>query len=420
MYFHERGMRLACLFLSKRTGNDFRKENSMKRALAFAMALLMGLAVVGCESSDSEGGGGTVIVPESASGEYFTLGLIAPLSGSSAVSGQILENATIMAVNEINEEGGINGEIPIRLVSIDDEAVPATSVTAMQRLVEQDKVQAVIGSQPSSCTMANMEITEAAHIPQITPASSNVAITEGGNDYIYQLTATDELHMRNVMQYMVDEYGAEKFAILYESSDFGTGGYRIANQICDEYDLEMVDHEVYNSGDTDFSVALSKIKNADPDFIIFWGYHTEVAMICRQMLQYGVEYPVIGQGFNSLELTNLGGQSINGIMISTAFDAANPDEKVQEFDRKYAELYGEGYDQNAPQSYDAVYIIKDAVERCIADGEDYTDSDVLNDYIGSTSWDGVTGVTTFDENGKMNKDLLIIQIEDGEHVIVKG
>lgn len=384
MYFHERGMRLACLFLSKRTGNDFRKENSMKRALAFAMALLMGLAVVGCESSDSEGGGGTVIVPESASGEYFTLGLIAPLSGSSAVSGQILENATIMAVNEINEEGGINGEIPIRLVSIDDEAVPATSVTAMQRLVEQDKVQAVIGSQPSSCTMANMEITEAAHIPQITPASSNVAITEGGNDYIYQLTATDELHMRNVMQYMVDEYGAEKFAILYESSDFGTGGYRIANQICDEYDLEMVDHEVYNSGDTDFSVALSKIKNADPDFIIFWGYHTEVAMICRQMLQYGVEYPVIGQGFNSPELTNLGGQSINGIMISTAFDAANPDEKVQEFDRKYAELYGEGYDQNAPQSYDAVYIIKDAVERCIADGEDYTDSDVLNDYIGST------------------------------------
>lgn len=143
-------------------------------------------------------------------------------------------------------------------------------------------------------------------------------------------------------------------------------------------------------------------------------------MICRQMLQYGVEYPVIGQGFNSPELTNLGGQSINGIMISTAFDAANPDEKVQEFDRKYTELYGEGYDQNAPQSYDAVYIIKDAVERCIADGEDYTDSEVLNEYIGSTSWDGVTGVTTFDENGKMNKDLLIIQIRDGEHVIVKG
>ena len=66
-------------------------------------------------------------------------------------------------------------------------------------------------------------------------------------------------------------------------------------------------------------------------------------------------------------------------MISTAFDAANPDEKVQEFDQKYTELYGGGYDQNAPQSYDAVYVIKDAVERCIADGKDCTDGETLNE-----------------------------------------
>lgn len=143
-------------------------------------------------------------------------------------------------------------------------------------------------------------------------------------------------------------------------------------------------------------------------------------MISRQMLQYGVEYPVVGQGFNSPELTKLGGKSINGIMISTAFDAANTEEKVQEFDKKYTELYGEGYDQNAPQSYDAVYIIKDAVERCIADGLDYKDGEVLNQYIRSTAWDGATGVTRFDEKGRMSKELLIIKIEDGEHVIVKG
>lgn len=391
----------------------------MKRALALTMAAFISITVAGCGNSQSQQTG-TAAMPESASGEIFTLGLIGPLSGSSAVSGQILKNATVMAVDEINAEGGINGEIPIKLVAIDDEGVPATSVTAMQKLVEQDKVQAVIGAQASSCTLANMEITEAAHIPQITPASSNGAVTESGNDYIYQLTATDELHMRNVMSYMTEEYGAEKFAILYESSDFGTGGYKIAGTLCESYGLEMVDSEVYNAGDTDFSVALGKIKKAEPDFIIFWGYHTEVAMISRQMLQYGVEYPVVGQGFNSPELTKLGGKSINGIMISTAFDAANTEEKVQEFDKKYTELYGEGYDQNAPQSYDAVYIIKDAVERCIADGLDYKDGEVLNQYIRSTAWDGATGVPRFDEKGRMSKELLIIKIEDGEHVIVKG
>ena len=143
-------------------------------------------------------------------------------------------------------------------------------------------------------------------------------------------------------------------------------------------------------------------------------------MICKQMQQYGISYPCIGQGYNSPELTNLGGAAVEGIMIDTAFDAANPDEKVQEFDKKYTELYGEGYDQNAPQSYDAVYVIKDAVERCIADGKDYTDGETLNSYIANTAWDGVTGVTTFDESGRMNKELLIITIENGEHKIIKN
>ena len=404
----------------------------MRKVLAWGMAILMAGTLAGCGSSGAQAPAGTTggttgagttaaaAAEPSGSGETFTLGLICPLSGSSAVSGRILKNATEMAVNEINEAGGINGSIKITLAEVDDEGVPATSVTAMQKLVEQDKVQAVIGAQASSCTLANMEVTKAAKIPQITPASSNGAVTSSGNPYIYQMTATDELHMRNIMKYMSGEKGAKTFGILYESSDFGTGGFKIASSICSEFGLEMAASEVYNSGDTDFSVVLSKLQKADPDFFIFWGYHTEVAMICKQMKQYGIDYPVIGQGYNSPELTNLGGTAIEGIMIDTAFDAANPDETVQEFDKKYTELFGEGYDQNAPQSYDAVYVIKDAVERCIADGKDYTDGEILNEYIGSTSWNGVTGVTTFDENGRMDKDLLIITIENGEHKIVKS
>lgn len=397
----------------------------MKKILKWGMALLMAGALVGCGSSDSAAPAANATAAAggaaaAASGNTFTLGLICPLSGSSAVSGQILKNATEMAVNEINAAGGINGEIQIVMAEVDDEGVPATSVTAMQKLVEQDKVNAVIGAQASSCTLANMEITKAAKIPQITPASSNVAVTQSGNDFIYQMTATDELHMRNVMKYMAEEKGAKTFGILYESSDFGTGGYKIATNICGDFNLEMVDSEVYNAGDTDFSVVLGKLQQANPDFFIFWGYHTEVAMICKQMQQYNISFPAIGQGYNSPELTNLGGAAVEGIMISTAFDAANPDEKVQEFDKKYTELYGEGYDQNAPQSYDAVYVIKDAVERCIADGKDYKDGEVLNEYIESTTWDGVTGVTTFDETGRMDKELLIITIENGEHKIVKN
>ena len=395
----------------------------MKKTIAMLLSAVLCLSATACGNSATTPAASSGSAQETAAAAVeggFNLGLICPLSGSSAVSGQIMQNATKMAVDEINAAGGIDGTIPINLIAVDDEGVPATSVTAMQKLVEQDKVKAVIGAQASSCTLANMEITKAAKIPQITPASSNVAVTQTGNEFIYQLTATDELHMRNVMSYMKEEKGAKSFAILYESSDFGTGGYKIASAICGDFGLEMVDSEVYNSGDTDFSVPLGKIKKAAPDFLILWGYHTEVAMIRRQMQQYGIDLPCIGQGYNSPELTNLGGDAVNGIMISTAFDAANPDEKVQEFDKKYNELFGGGYDQNAPQSYDAGYIIKDAIERCIADGKDYTNGETLNSYIRSTQWQGATGLTTFDENGRMDKDLLVIGIEDGKHVIVKN
>ena len=350
--------------------------------------------------------------------EEFNLGVVCPLSGSSAVSGAILNNAVQRAVDEINEAGGINGEIPINLISADDEAIPATSVTAVQKLVEQDKVNAVIGSQPSSCTIANMEITKAAKIPQITPASSNISITQSGNEYIYRMTSTDATNAATLLKYLSEYCGVKKIGMMYESSDFGTGGYKTVSSMCEEYGIEMVGAEVYNSGDTDFSVIISKLYSEKPDYFFLWGYHTEAAMICNQMMQYGIKIPVIGYGMNSPELTTLGGAAVEGFTMCTSFDAADPNPAVQAFDKKYTELFGAGYDQNAPQSYDAVYLIADAVERAIADGADWSDGEVLNEYIASAAYEGATGKTSFDETGEMVKDLIIIQIENGEHKII--
>lgn len=372
-----------------------------KKALAGLLALSLTALPISAQAADE-----------------FVLGVVCPLSGSSAVSGAILDNSVQMAVDEINEAGGINGEIPIKLVSEDDEAVPATSVTVVQKLVEQDKVNAVIGSQPSSCTIANMEITKAAQVPQITPASSNVSITQSGNDYIYRMTSTDATNAATLLKYLSEYAGAKSFAMLYESSDFGTGGFKMVSSMYEDYGLEMVDSEVYNAGDTDFSVAISKMAAGNPDYFFFWGYHTEAAMICNQMIQYGITTPVIGYGMNSPELVTLGGAAVEGFTMCTSFDAANPDPDVQAFDQKYTELFGTGYDQNGPQAYDAVYLIADAVTRCIEDGADWSDGAVLNEYIASESYDGVTGNTSFDETGEMVKDLMIIQIENGEHVIV--
>lgn len=357
--------------------------------------------------------------PAAAMPETFKLGVVSPLTGAGAASGAVQANAVKMAVNEINEAGGINGVLPIELFSEDDEGTPAKSVTVTQKLVNQDGIYAMIGALNSSCTLANMEVTKAANIPQITPSSSNKTIVEQGNSYIFRMTATDPTHAKTILKYIQEEMKATKVAMIYESSDFGMGAFNLVSSLTADYGITMVDSEVYNSGESDFSVYLTKIQQAAPDVIILWGYYTEAALICKQVKQYGIEIPIIGTGYNSPALVELGGEAVNGLMFTTAFTSANPDPVVQAFDKKYTELFKASYDQNAPQAYDAVYVIADAVTRCMNDGKDWSDGEVLRGYIASTQYQGVSGLTSFDDRGEMVKTLMVVRIVDGKHTIVE-
>ena len=407
-----------------------KKLISLVLVMTFVLALLAGCGTASTTTAATTKAGTTAAGSSSAatsaaattakaSDKKFVLGVVSPLTGSGATSGAVQANAVKMAVNEINAAGGINGTLPINLISEDDEGVPAKSVTVTQKLVNQDKINAMIGALNSSCTLANMEVTKAAKIPQITPSSSNATITKQGNQYIFRMTATDTTHAKTLLKYAKESLKATKVAMIYESSDFGTGAYNIVKGLVSSYGIEMIDNEVYNSGETDFSVQLTKIKNAKPDVIIMWGYYTEAAQIMKQIKQYAINIPVIGTGYNSPALIQLGGAAVNGLIFTTAFTNANPDAKVQAFDKKYTELFKSSYDQNAPQSYDSVYIIADAVTRCMKDGKDWSNGEVLRGYISSVkSFAGATGITNFDETGEMVKDLMVVKIVDGKHTIV--
>lgn len=396
----------------------------MKKILVMLLILTMMVGMfTGCNGSSSDTGTGDGSVDSNeaetssngdAGEQVFRLGLISPLTGAGAASGEVQANAVKMAVDEINSQGGIGGKYKIDLYSEDDEGVPANSVKVTQKLVNQDKVNAVIGALNSSCTLADMKITEAAKIPQITPSSSNATIVDQGNEYIFRTTATDATHVKTLYKYVTEKLKGSKVAVMYESSDFGTGAYKLLEKSAADYGIDIVKAEVYNSGEKDFSVQLTKIKDAEPDAIIIWGYYTEAALICKQVKQYGIEIPLIGTGYNSPMLIELGGEAVNGLIFTTAFTEANPDPKVQEFDKKYKEEFGSSYDQNGPQAYDSVYLLADAIVRAGSfDGKAVRDA-----LINVEDFSGVAGVYNFDERGEMIKDLLVVQIVDGKHTII--
>lgn len=378
----------------------------MKRNWKCMISVISAVAMAACVTAGCSGG--------SKEEDTLTLGCVGPLTGSGAASGTVQANAVKMAVDEINEQGGIDGKYKIKLLSEDDEGVPAKSVTVTQKLVSQDGIDVMVGALNSSCTLADMEITSKAKIPQITPSSSAQSIVQQGNEYIFRTTATDTTHVKTLFKYVKEKLNGKKIAMIYESSDFGTGAYNLVSTMAAENGLELVDNEVYNSGEKDFSVQLTKIKQAQPDAIILWGYYTEAALICKQAKQNGITTPLIGTGFNSPKLVELGGSDVDGLIFTTAFTEANPDPTVQAFDKKYKETYNMNYDQNAPQAYDTVYLIADAVKRAGS-----LDGKALRDAILATAdFEGVAGKYKFESNGEMVKDLLVVQIQDGKHTII--
>lgn len=383
-----------------------RKMFSGLLAAVFCLTLLAGCAEKSNRAAEKSAAG---------SSDVFVMGTVGPLTGNGAASGAVQANAVKMAVDEINAAGGIAGKYQIKLISEDDEGAPAKSVTVTQKLVYQDKIQAMIGALNSSCTLADMEITAAAKIPQITPSSSSASIVEQGNEFIFRTTATDKTHVRTLFKYFKDQLHGENIAVLYESSDFGTGAYKIIQEFAAQEGINIVANEVYNSGEKDFSVQLTKIKNASPDAIVLWGYYTEAALICKQAKQNAINTPIIGTGYNSPKLVELGGEDVNGLVFTTAFTDANPDPTVQAFDKKYKELFNQSYDQNAPQAYDSVYLLADAIERAGT-----TDGQAVRDALLATQdFQGVAGIYNFDSNGEMIKELLVVQIQDGKHTIIE-
>lgn len=390
-------------------------------AMVLAMAMTLSLAACGAETASSTGaetsGTADTAASETTSGEStggtLRLGLAVPQTGTSAAGGEIVENGVQMAVDEINAAGGIDGKWMIELIVEDNQNDPSTSVNCMEKLCNQDNVDVVISATASSCCLADMEVTRQAKVPELAPASTAASLTEQGNEYFFRTAVTDSSNVVCLYDYLTGTMGGSRIAVLYESNDFGNGGYQLLQDYAGDYGVEIIDAQAYNVGDVDFSVQLTQIKEEAPDAIFVWGHYEEVTIMCKQMAQYEVDIPMMGTGYNSPYLTEMGGEYVEGIMLSTCYTTADPDEDVQAFDKKYMELYGAAYDQNAPQSYDTIYMIADAVTRAQS-----TDSEAIQKALTEMKdFDGLTGVMNFDETNNVSKTCKMVKIENGEQVM---
>jgi len=343
----------------------------------------------------------------------ITFGFIGDLSGPTFNFGESAKNGVLMAADEINQSGGINGR-RIDIIFEDDQGGPEKSAILAGKLIDQDKVVALVVAGASGNSLAAGPKAQSARIPMISPSSTNPAVTQVG-DYIFRACFIDAFQGGVMAKFAADTLKARKAAILLDfNSPYSRG-------LTDYFELgftklggQVVNKQSYMQGDADYKGQLSAIKAAEPDVLYIPGYYGDVAIIARQARQLGLTQPLLGgDGWDAPELWELGGDALNGSFISNHYSVEDPSPAIQRFVHDYKLLYGNlTPDAHAALAYDAMRFLAAAIER-----GGTTEGPKLRDALAQTKgFAGITGTITIDSDRNAVKPSVVLKLEDGKYI----
>jgi branched-chain amino acid transport system substrate-binding protein len=336
------------------------------------------------------------------------------LTGDTANFGISSTNGIKMAADEWNTAGGINGK-QIELLVQDDRSDASEAATIVTKFVTQDQVHAIIGEVASSRSIAAAPIAQNAHIPMLTPSSTNPEVTKKG-DYIFRSCFIDPVQGAAIAQFGAKSLGAKRAALMVDrKQDYSTGLEKVIRDVFTRLGGQIVLTQSYQSGDQDFNAQITDIKGANPDIVFVPGYYGDVGLFAKQARDKGLTVPLLGgDGWDSPSLYKIGGAALNGCYFSNHYSPDDPDPLVQKFVSDYKSRYGTVPDALAATAYDAARIMFDAIKRANS-----LEGPAIRDALAATKdFPGVTGKVTFNENRDAVKPIVMIKIEEGGKFVV--
>lgn len=384
---------LLCGVLSKS------KEDKMKKLLAVLLSIVMMFSLASC--------GNQTAVDDN----VIRIGVFEPLTGSSAAGGEMTLNGIKLANEIVSEALGKKVELFI----VDNKSDKVEAANAVARLIDKDKVVAIIGSYSSSLSMAAGDTVKNAKVPTVGCSPTNPLVTLN-NDYYFRVCFIDPFQGTVMAKYAVEQLGAKTAAIIKDvQQDYSVGlsNYFIQafKEITGNPD-SIVEEISYNTGDTDFNAQLTAVKAKNPDVIFAPGNYGECAMLIKQARDLGITSKFLGgDTWEAPEFIEIGGEAVNGACYSAHFSAEKPfNETSEKFIKEFQAKYNKAPDTMAACGYDAYLVIIDAITRA---GK--ADSASIRDAIAKTSgFSGCTGTITLDANGDAVKPAVINTVEGGK------
>lgn len=323
----------------------------MKKVLALVLAVLMIVSMCACSSAKKED---TV--------ETIKIGLAFPMSGTAAMAGKYSTHGADVLKEELGGKITVGDkEYPVEFVTMDTEGSEEKTTNVFQKLIEEEKVIAIVGPDSSKCMLAAAPIAQNAKCPAITTFGTNTAVTEVGN-YIFRACFIDPFQGSVAAAYC-DQQGYKTACIMFNNADAYAVGLKDA--FVENFKGEVLAIEEYSGADVkDYNVQLTKLAAQNPDVLLLPNLNVEIGLQIQQARTAGLNCPIVGgDSCDTPDVAKVAGPAIEGVAYVSAFSAESTDEAAKNFVDAYVKLYPDELpNSNAELTYEAAKMVVWAIQ----------------------------------------------------------
>jgi branched-chain amino acid transport system substrate-binding protein len=351
----------------------------------------------------------------------YKIGAVFAITGPASWLGEPERNTAMMVAEMINNEGGING-VPIELVIEDSVGDETKAVNAIKKLINSDQVLAIIGTSRSGTTMAVIPLVEKAEVPLISCAAAET-IVNPVKKWVFKTPQLDRHAVDKIYGYMVN-HGITKIAIMSGTTGFGSAGREQLRNLASNYGLTIVADETYGPADTDMTPQLTKIRGTDAQAVVNWSIVPAQVIVAKNMRQLDMDLQLfLSHGFGNIKYVEAAGEAAEGIvfpagrlLVADTVPASHPQKTLlMEYKGLYEERFGDAVSTFGGHAWDAMWILRDALEKAGADRAGIRDA--IQNTQGFVGTGGVFNYSASDHTGLTPEAFEIITVKNGKFVV---
>ena len=362
--------------------------------------------------------GATTAAKPAAGGANLTgtakVGAVFSMTGAGAQYGATQKNGVQLAVDEINASKAL-GDAKLEVVFEDDASDKAPGINVFQKLINQDKVVAIIGPTLSNTAQAADPIAQQAGVPVLGVSNTAGGITDIGN-FIFRDSLTEAQVIPQTVKTVLQKGNVKKVALLYGNDDaFTKAGYDVMKKALQDSGVQVTTEQTFAKGDKDFAAQLTVIKDGNPDALFVSALIDEATGIVTQARRLGIDKPIVGgNGFNSPALMKNGGPAAEGVVVGAAWNSASTNPKSVDFIKNFKAKYNADPDQFAAQAYAGVYILAEGMKQ----GKSATDRKMLRDGLAQVKGlDTTLGTFSFNNDRDAEHPAVVQIVKNGAFAV---